>query len=602
MGLNNLISLIFKADTKELKDAKKELQGIKDAASDAIPGFDRLSSSIANLKSPMTALVFTAGTLSVALVTLVGNVAKFQDELGDLSQYTGIAVEDLSIMEQVARQSGASWDTISNSIDKFSKSMGKAQNPTSEQARVLKELGVGPGSSLDEVAKALDRYEAGAGKAYATSVLFGRQGKEINEWLTDYARRGEMSAEVTKKNADEADKLRRSWFSLTSTMTTWGTAAANPVISYLNTLIDRLRYVREELAKNPWWKAPLSIVQGLNNAADMQRYGEESEKFRAANDWGRPGKDQLLLSEGGGGGKPWSLRKGSGLDDIVSALKDAERESDAFWKDWNRNFDFWRKQQADGYAELEKNDREYQDRLKRQLEMFAEYGDKSAALKQKIADLKNVKQEFVDTYGMEKFDEQINRLYADLSKLEHPIKSSTDSMQAMFDQLTRAVEGYTQNMADAFVEFASGSKSSFSDMVASMLKDLAKLLANQAFKSILGGWSGSSTGGLLGDIVVGIMGAADGGPVAKGRTTLVGERGPELFVPKTSGYVVPNHALGSGGSTVVNNVTVNVKGGNTNEETGATVSKAVVDAMRSVARDEIALARRPGQLLNPMRV
>lgn len=38
-----------------------------------------------------------------------------------------------------------------------------------------------------------------------------------------------------------------------------------------------------------------------------------------------------------------------------------------------------------------------------------------------------------------------------------------------------------------------------------------------------------------------IPGAADGGPIPKGRTTLVGERGPELVVPAQNSMVIPNH-------------------------------------------------------------
>lgn len=43
---------------------------------------------------------------------------------------------------------------------------------------------------------------------------------------------------------------------------------------------------------------------------------------------------------------------------------------------------------------------------------------------------------------------------------------------------------------------------------------------------------------------------ADGWPVSAGRTYLVGERWQELFVPKTDGTIIPNHALG--GSSVIN--------------------------------------------------
>jgi hypothetical protein len=50
-------------------------------------------------------------------------------------------------------------------------------------------------------------------------------------------------------------------------------------------------------------------------------------------------------------------------------------------------------------------------------------------------------------------------------------------------------------------------------------------------------------------------GRAAGGPVSAGTTYLVGENGPELFTSSTSGSIIPNGAMGGGGSTF--NITVN---------------------------------------------
>jgi phage-related minor tail protein len=61
------------------------------------------------------------------------------------------------------------------------------------------------------------------------------------------------------------------------------------------------------------------------------------------------------------------------------------------------------------------------------------------------------------------------------------------------------------------------------------------------------GFFGSLLGGLLG------VGHADGGPVTAGKMYPVGERGPELFMPGTSGTIIPNHNLGSGGGIQVFN-------------------------------------------------
>jgi phage-related minor tail protein len=49
-------------------------------------------------------------------------------------------------------------------------------------------------------------------------------------------------------------------------------------------------------------------------------------------------------------------------------------------------------------------------------------------------------------------------------------------------------------------------------------------------------------------------GRAAGGPVSSGQTYMVGERGPELFVPGRSGTIVANDKMGGGNTNVVVNV------------------------------------------------
>jgi len=71
------------------------------------------------------------------------------------------------------------------------------------------------------------------------------------------------------------------------------------------------------------------------------------------------------------------------------------------------------------------------------------------------------------------------------------------------------------------------------------------------FKAVIefGSKVGSFVGGLFGG------GRAAGGPVMRGTTYLVGEQGPELFTPSSSGSIIPNNALGRGSSTI--SITVN---------------------------------------------
>lgn len=122
--------------------------------------------------------------------------------------------------------------------------------------------------------------------------------------------------------------------------------------------------------------------------------------------------------------------------------------------------------------------------------------------------------------------------------------------------LTRAFEGIT----DSIVDFALTGKSSFGDLAKSILADLLKIELKIALSNILGpmfqglGGLGGSTGGFgsgsgitingIGGPVTFGGGREKGGSVSPGKGYLVGERGPELLFPSTSGLVVPNSAMG----------------------------------------------------------
>lgn len=63
-----------------------------------------------------------------------------------------------------------------------------------------------------------------------------------------------------------------------------------------------------------------------------------------------------------------------------------------------------------------------------------------------------------------------------------------------------------------------------------------------------GGGRGGGGGGGIGDLFGGFFGGnATGGPMTRGESSIVGERGPELFVAPNSGRIIPNNQLSSGG-------------------------------------------------------
>lgn len=101
-------------------------------------------------------------------------------------------------------------------------------------------------------------------------------------------------------------------------------------------------------------------------------------------------------------------------------------------------------------------------------------------------------------------------------------------------------------LASAITDVVTGTKSlgqAFKDIARSIIADIiqmtVRMLIFRAISSIFGG----AIGGSVGKITASIPGKASGGPVSSGQTYLVGENGPELFRPSSSGSIVPNNRL-----------------------------------------------------------
>jgi hypothetical protein len=84
---------------------------------------------------------------------------------------------------------------------------------------------------------------------------------------------------------------------------------------------------------------------------------------------------------------------------------------------------------------------------------------------------------------------------------------------------------------------------------------------------------------------------ANGGNPPVGRPSIVGERGPELFVPRTAGTIIPNHAMGSA------NVTVNVDASGSSVQGDGPSAQQLGKAIGAAVQAELIKQKRPGGLL-----
>lgn len=154
---------------------------------------------------------------------------------------------------------------------------------------------------------------------------------------------------------------------------------------------------------------------------------------------------------------------------------------------------------------------------------------------------------------------------ARLSQLQSGIQAGLESIQQTIHGFGAQAEATLVNAfnsaEDALVEFVTTGKVNFKSLVDSILADLTRLLARQAISGLLNSLGGGG-GGFFGSLASAFGGGkADGGSVVPGQFYVVGEKGPELFAPNSSGRIVPNDAAqnmaaGAQAAPAVPNITI----------------------------------------------
>jgi phage-related minor tail protein len=152
----------------------------------------------------------------------------------------------------------------------------------------------------------------------------------------------------------------------------------------------------------------------------------------------------------------------------------------------------------------------------------------------------------------------------ELAKMFVVMQESARRTQQVFD----SVFG---NLSSAIDNFVKTGKLSMKDLARSIIQDLIAIqmkamvlrflgsaFANISAAGTYGTIPGSQQTNMLAAQDAGFLPRANGGPVSANGSYLVGERGPELFMPSGSGTIIPNNQMGNmGGQTNVTNNYIN---------------------------------------------
>lgn len=590
----------FESDSnRAAKTAKKNAKEMSDA-------FKAMGVVVA------AAFVATAG----ALALLTKNAIDGIDALNDVADATGASIENISALEQVALQTGTTLDNVSGILVKFNNVLKEAE-PDSPMAKALEAIGLSaeelrqldPAEALRVTAAALSQFADDGNKARITQDLFGKSIKDAAPFLKDLAEQTALVGTVTKEQAQAAEDFNKSIFRLQATVNVLVrdfTSGLIPALQDVSTFLDELSkdeaalagatntlntafgivkvtlqaialsaagaaYVFERVGSGLGGLAARIVALGKLDIKGFNAISEaiKEDAFRAETEF--TALTQRIMGIGGGGaGAPKpppvvdarpsiaGLPTDKQVEKTAKALKGLTDQQKA---DTKLIEEAWSYVISSQEEYLENQQRILLDQQK-SADAYRDLIDPTRALSREIQTIQALVEAGALTpdeglsVEIKKLSDFYGQAEEQLSTFEEFTKSAAKNMQTAFADF----------LFDPFKEGTDGMLKSFGTMIQRMV---AEAVAADLMNRLLAGSKAASGSG---DFFSGLLGAfgsifggarETGGPVTAGKAYLVGERRPELFVPNTSGTIIPDvgmaaNSAGSGGPITLN---VNVAAG-----------------------------------------
>jgi len=190
--------------------------------------------------------------------------------------------------------------------------------------------------------------------------------------------------------------------------------------------------------------------------------------------------------------------------------------------------------------------------------------------------------------ALENIRQQIEELQKRLGTLKQEkdaIDETTDATGKLSEAFKQVGDNIATGVSDALTDAILQTKS-LADAARGLLQGIARDLLRLGINTFLS----STFGGIFSSLPT----FAAGGRPPVGRPSIVGERGPELFVPSTAGTIIPNNKMGG----VTNNIVVNVDvDGGASVDADENNSKQFGLALAAAIQSEIINQKRAGGLL-----
>ncbi len=559
---------------------------------------DKTAGAFTSVKQRMASLAGEAENLSARFLgigaavggVLVGGnflrgIVDGIDRLNDLKDATGASIGNISALEDIAARAGTQFEVVSTSLLKLNQALLNAK-PGDATTNTLQAIGlqaqelrrIDPAEALLRVARGLEQFADDGNKARATQVLFGRSLGDVAPLLKDLVETGQLNATVTNEQAQQAEAFNKQLARVSKNATDAGRAIAGPLLSSFNALADALGRASAN---------PKGVLAGIGEQfevdflrARLQATQDDIERLSAS-----AVRAREILSK-----QPDSIRAKATLAEFAEAEKQAQEyrtRIDAILYGQGG-----RRPANEGGGRLAGGARptigDIVGAASKPPSTQEGKGDLGAFIGQQLQrqnerDL-GALQGLIDSTAGARSDrvvslvQKASQLYADgalsLEDFTRAAEAGGRELEALApktEKVAEAVSNFSEqasrNIQDALgtslVAALDGNFKSIEKLWANTIKQLvAQALAADLNERLFGktfGQKGGKLEGIVGNLLTGGLSSignffggarAMGGPVQAGRAYLVGEVGPELIVPGSSGTVIPNNALGGSSVTV----------------------------------------------------
>jgi lambda family phage tail tape measure protein len=534
-----------------------------------LPPMNTLAESMLDNSKKGGALEVIANGVRIAFEAIVvvgGNLVYIfkqvaAEAVGIARQLEALSRLDFNAFNQIAQQMRKDAALARREIDAWSESIINAKRNSDSAKTSLGELGI----NIEQV-----------GKNTNTSTAANERAATVIKKLTD-GRRQQTEAE---KEAIRADKERQSILDgLRDDITKLSTGEEG----LIEIRLRRLRATDAEIAQAK------ELVRERTRIADSNREAERSENERKQTLQGLRDEVQKLIQ----GEDELTLARLQRLGASAEELKEA------------RELMRQRTQMVVAERELEeaiRQQNEMRDEAKRKTDALADAGKRVYEETRTPAEKLNIElarlNDLLDK-GAISWDTYERAQNKAVDEFEGVKEKGKDAMA----ELTAAVEGWGDQAADAFIEFAFTGKASFKDLVNSILKDIARMLIQQnitkpLFSAISGAFAFAGGGVMTDQGPLPLKTYAKGGIADRPQLAMFGEgRMPEAYVPLPDGRTIPVTMQGGAGGETNVVVNVNMETGQAQPQSDNKKGTDLGLVIASVVKQELINQRRPGGLL-----